>query len=257
VKLIEVLETYGNDNIAAELLNIKGKPVAYYPLFASVLKGVNPAIFICQFMYWHGKETDPEGWIYKTVEQIREETGLSKDEQQTARRILRMKGLLEEKKKGLPPVNHYRVSWNKFTIMLCEYSKGGNAVEQKSLPTMGGNPAQRSAENPRSLKTETTRERTAENTIIVPDFIPKDSWEEFVAHRKRKRAPVTERVASMVFEELRKASEAGIRPKEAIEEAIYRNWTAIKADWLQKKKPADEGYYRAPYWDRKLGSDNP
>lgn len=52
--------------------------------------------------YWQGKQDDPDGWIYKTQAEIEAETGLSRSEQETARRLLRQRGLLQERYKGLP-----------------------------------------------------------------------------------------------------------------------------------------------------------
>lgn len=73
-----------------------GAPVAYYPQLAKVLGGVKATIFLCQLMYWLGKQANANGWIYKTVEEIETETGLNYREQQGAREHLKRRGLLKE-----------------------------------------------------------------------------------------------------------------------------------------------------------------
>ncbi len=79
-----------------------GQPVAYYPKLAQVTGGVVANLFLCQMYYWQGKQDDPNGWIYKTQPEIEAETGLGRTEQELARQLLRRRGLLQERYKGLP-----------------------------------------------------------------------------------------------------------------------------------------------------------
>lgn len=79
-----------------------GQPVAYYPKLVKITGGVLANLFLCQMYYWQGKQDDPTGWIYKTQAEIEAETGLSRTEQETARRLLRQRGLIKERYKGLP-----------------------------------------------------------------------------------------------------------------------------------------------------------
>jgi hypothetical protein len=67
--------------------------VAYHPSFAAIAGGVTAGLFLAQLFYWHDKGSDPDGWIYKTQAEWEEETGLSRWEQETARRRLRERGL--------------------------------------------------------------------------------------------------------------------------------------------------------------------
>jgi len=73
-----------------------GRPLTYYPSLAIKLGGVKPAILLCQFLYWYEK-SKKQGWVYKTQEEIREETGLIISEQNSARKILGGLNLLEER----------------------------------------------------------------------------------------------------------------------------------------------------------------
>src|SRR3990172_3614999 len=54
-----------------------GRPVAYYPGMARALGDMKESVFVCQMAYWKDKGDDPEGWIYKTAEEIEQETALS------------------------------------------------------------------------------------------------------------------------------------------------------------------------------------
>ncbi len=46
------------------------------------------SVFIAQFVYWTGKQEDPNGWIYKTVEEVEYETGLTYEQQRRVRKSL-------------------------------------------------------------------------------------------------------------------------------------------------------------------------
>lgn len=87
-----------------------GKPVVYYPKLNKITGGVNNTIFLSQLIYWTGKQNDKEGWIYKTQKEIEEETGLSRYEQESARKTLKKKGLIEEKKMGVPCKLYFKVN---------------------------------------------------------------------------------------------------------------------------------------------------
>lgn len=93
-----------------DFLNDLDRPIAYYPALTEITGGVKETILLCQLIYWTGKQHDSEGWIYKTQKEILEETGLSRKEQETARRHLRDKGFVEEKFTGVPRKLYFRVN---------------------------------------------------------------------------------------------------------------------------------------------------
>ena len=77
-----------------------GRPVAFHPGLKKLTKSTTATLFLCQFIYWTGKQADPEGWIYKTSDEIEEETGLTYNEQATARtHLLKLKFIEEEYKR--------------------------------------------------------------------------------------------------------------------------------------------------------------
>ena len=92
------------------VMAVLGSPVAYYAAFAQALGGVEAGVFASQFFYWHGKGHDPDGWVYKTQAEIEEETGLTRRNQETARKRLRECGVLEERYTGMPAKLYYRLN---------------------------------------------------------------------------------------------------------------------------------------------------
>lgn len=88
-----------------------GRPVAYYPRLAPFLGSVKATLFLCQLLFWEGKQRDKEErWIYKTQDEIQKETGLSRREQESARKQLRERGYLDEQYKGVPRQLFFRIN---------------------------------------------------------------------------------------------------------------------------------------------------
>ena len=63
-----------------------------------------------------------------------------------------------------------------------------------------------------------------------PEELTDEFWQDFLAYRKQKKAPVTERVVSLLRKE---AKTAGWKLEEVINEMMVRNWTGFKADWVK------------------------
>ena len=69
-------------------------------------------------------------------------------------------------------------------------------------------------------------------TVVATPFGVSDSvWQEFIAHRKAKKARVTQLVIDGIQEQ---ASIAGWSLEDALKETIVRNWQSFKADWVKK-----------------------
>lgn len=73
-----------------------GRPVAYYPGLKVITNSTTATILLCQLLYWTGKGENKDGSIYKTAEELEIETGLTYEEQLTARRKLAQLGIIEE-----------------------------------------------------------------------------------------------------------------------------------------------------------------
>jgi hypothetical protein len=70
--------------------------------------------------------------------------------------------------------------------------------------------------------------------FLLPDWLPKNEWDEYVEFRIRKKAPLTESIAKRVIAVLRELMELGHPPENVLTEAIDRNWTGLKKDWIHK-----------------------
>jgi len=123
-----------------------GKAVAYYPKLARIVGGVKGALFLCQILYWQKKSED--GWVFRTQNQLCEETGLSVNEQQSARAKLKAIGILEERYKGMPRQKFYRVNIDKLNELLRNKEVEETRVSDNPIPVENHNKEISYYENP-------------------------------------------------------------------------------------------------------------
>lgn len=125
--------------------------------------------------------------------------------------------------------------------------------KNEKLSEVAENFAGRECEKPASLKTEAIEEEfpleeqeasVSKKEIVEPkpkkevktqrlqkpEELTDEFWQDFLAYRKQKKAPVTERVVSLLRKE---AKTAGWKLEEVINEMMIRNWTGFKADWVK------------------------
>jgi hypothetical protein len=82
--------------------------IRFQPGFVELFN-LNGGILLCYLLYWRGRGWH-EGWVYKTIQDMQYETGLSRDQQNTAIKKLKSMGVLEVKLKGIPATRHFRVN---------------------------------------------------------------------------------------------------------------------------------------------------
>ncbi len=92
----------------SESLKTAGKAVAYFPRLAKPLGSVNASILFSYFFYWNDKAASKLG-VCRTAEEIEAETGLTRDEQRTARAKLRERGVLIETEKRIEHRIYYKL----------------------------------------------------------------------------------------------------------------------------------------------------
>lgn len=68
--------------------------------------------------------------------------------------------------------------------------------------------------------------------VNTPDGVSQSVWQEFVNHRKSKKAQVTQLVIDGIQKE---ADKAGFSLEDALKEVVVRNWQGFKAEWVLPK----------------------
>lgn len=127
----------------SEFLFDFGRPVAYYPGLVKYLGSVNAVLFFCQIYYWKDRAQSELG-VYKTQSDIQEETGMTRYEQETARRLLIQKGVLIETHKRLEHRIYYRIDEDRLNELL----EGGPVKSSRVAPKANAGKA-----SPRMRKT--------------------------------------------------------------------------------------------------------
>jgi hypothetical protein len=107
----------------AALLYLFDLPIAFHRAYIPLTGRVTAALLLSWVVHLtHDGESDKEGWIARTTEQLCQETGLSRDEFTTAKRALRELKLIDERRDreggGLRVVTRYRVEFDRLSDLL-------------------------------------------------------------------------------------------------------------------------------------------
>lgn len=108
----------------ARLWPLLGRPIAFHRRLVDLTGSVKASLMLSQAIYWtrHGKNVrQHDGWFFKTMEQWRWETGLSRHEQAGARARLRELKVLQEQTQKLPARLHFRVDGAALAALLSDH----------------------------------------------------------------------------------------------------------------------------------------
>lgn len=160
---------------AVTILQAIGRPIAYYPKLAKPLGGVTPAVLFSQLFYWQDKASSELG-VYKTRDEIEEETGLTHHEQRTAIKKLVGLGILLITEKRIEHKTYYKIDNEKVNVLLADFA---NSIIRSSRPAESECPELHnvdvgSSTKSSSLDQEITTKITTKNTTnnIIGDSSP-------------------------------------------------------------------------------------
>lgn len=165
----------------SQFLQLVDRPIAFQRSFVRLGAGITGALLLSQIVYWQNRMDGQ--WFYKTQADLEEETGLTRYEQEGARKKLVSCGVLEEAKRGIPAKLYFRVNQLRLEELLL--GKVQQAGVGKTSNQGCGNSANSDVENqqagvgktheqlrgnPASIHTvdyqETTQEITTENKSL-------------------------------------------------------------------------------------------
>ena len=212
------------DHVVKTLLQ---RPIAYHRAFTQITGKVSAGLMLSQAYYWTPRANQGDGWFFKTRDEWEEETGLSRSEQESARKRLVELGLLAEELRGMPGRLHFRVNFERILALLAEIPPTGTS-RRKTRQQDGRIPANKSAENPPTLLiTETTTKTTSENTVPPPykgiDFL--SALRAFENSRKEMKKPITPEARRLLYKKLSRWSEEDAT--EALETAVMNRWQGV------------------------------
>lgn len=83
--------------------------------------------------------------------------------------------------------------------------------------------------------------KTKSGKVAKPADVKDQTWRDFQAVRRAKRAPLTETAMEGIE---REAAKAGLTLETALSECVNRNWQSFKAEWVHSTGPP--GRFSAP-----------
>ena len=143
---------------AKPLLQALDRPIAFQRSFVRLTGSVTASLMLSQAIYWSLRSQGGDGWFWKTERGWEEETGLTRRAQDSARKLLRGLGLMEEEKRGMPAKIWFRVDEE---ILAHRLAESANQAWRKA-PTKDGGKRQP------ILGTESTTETTKQIQTPLP-----------------------------------------------------------------------------------------
>src|ERR687894_1933404 len=108
--------------------------VGYSPDLARAVGGATTGLFLSQLLFLSDKGANPDGWVYKSEAEMGRETGLTKREQQTARRKLLALGVIQIVRQGFKFTYHFRIVWERLLQVIEKFQRGQNVPTRQDEP---------------------------------------------------------------------------------------------------------------------------
>ena len=149
------------------------RPIAYHRVFVTLTGSVKAAILLSQATYWQKRARQADGWWYKSAEEWEEETGLTRREQETARRDCG-KYLMTDLR-GVPATLYWKVDEQELTNALIQF--GGNVKTGLHETSKLDSPKTPNINRNAEITTETTQ-KADYNLLFKGDFreYPEHLW---------------------------------------------------------------------------------
>jgi hypothetical protein len=113
---------------------LPNRTVGYSPDLARAVGGATTGLFLSQLLFLSDKGANPDGWVYKSEAEMGRETGLTKREQQTARRKLLSLGVIALMRGGFRNTYHFKVIWQRLYQVIEKFQRGQNVPTEKVEP---------------------------------------------------------------------------------------------------------------------------
>lgn len=115
----------------------------HHPELGFKLGSQGAAMILEVLICWDGFQHDPDGWIYKSHKELKQETGLSERQQKPAIKLLVDLGLVKKRVSGLPPTTGFLLQkvriqewWNSFTHTDILSESTNTKSEEQTIPNV-------------------------------------------------------------------------------------------------------------------------
>jgi hypothetical protein len=113
---------------------LPNRTVGYSPDLARIVGGATTGLFLSQLLFLSDKGHNPDGWVYKSEQEMGRETGLTKREQQTARRKLLALGVIAIERRGFKFTYHFKIIWERLYQVIEQFQRTQTVATGKIEP---------------------------------------------------------------------------------------------------------------------------
>lgn len=228
-------------------------PIWFHRQFVDFTQSITAALMLSRGLHWSRHTADPERWFYKSRDEWQRETGMTRFEQEGARKILRELKVWGENWEQKTNRMWYRVDLDRLDELLLE---GGSAENPPTPIGVGGKPSEGSAENQHHLSSteEDIQKKTATELTEVQSSIQKPSslkpspspslsllmndaaflseWGFFIEHRKKLKKPLTGRAEQIILKKLEQRPQRAV---EALQKCMEKGWQSFEWEYLDQQ----------------------
>lgn len=183
--------------------------------------------------------SNESGDCYPSINTLADSTGMSRDSVMRAIKSLEDLGLLKVNRRQVEGVNLP----NSYTLNLrgvVAHSGEGSSTQQGGV--VAGSDSNLSTKPINKPKKNSAGSDTALIDTSCFHEQPSESvWNDYLKHRKAKRAPVNQTVIKSMAKELEIAAAAGWSVDDALSEAMSAGWQGLKAAWLISRSAPRNG----------------
>lgn len=90
--------------------------------------------------------------------------------------------------------------------------------------------------SPSPLKEKKIKDTVHVSSFPLPEWLPKDTWETFLAHRRSVRATVTQKAYPSFVAKFEKLRAAGWEPGNVVDVMTEKGWRWFKVEWMENEK---------------------
>jgi hypothetical protein len=210
--------------------------VRYYPALAKYVGGAKTALFLSQLLYWrfNPKMTqrikNKEGWFYISVADMEDQTGLTRHEQDSAKKDLQSLGVLEITYKGMSPkTTHFKVNIKILNELVSHSSEKRLNEQPESGSLVIGKVADFNTETTHTTSETNLPAKAGNNAIIFPASLNTEefstAWKEWKQYRSQIHKKLTDMTQAKQLKMLEKfGSTIAVA---MIEQSISSGWQGL------------------------------
>lgn len=157
------------------LLDLLDRPIAFHRPFVTLTGSINAALMLSQGVYWSRRTGSDDGSFYKSRDEWADETGLTHEQQESARKRLRALGFWKEENDRISHKVFYSIDSAILRKCLCDIPVSPNRETRRGQTVKDG------SGKPGNTVSVIGAENTAESTgtrsalpLVLSSDLPKD-----------------------------------------------------------------------------------